>query len=352
MFKMYLKKRMFSMGVVIILLAGMIFSTNPIQAAKSIKSKSVSVNVSTVTIGVGDVISITAKMNPLNSTDKLAWRSSNTSIATVNSYGVVTAKKEGTVTITVTTSSKKTAKVSVKVKKYLTSAEILSLIKSNTISRNDVIKLIQGHSLSENDIIDLIKDYTLSEEDVVAIVSANCMTEEKVKELIAEARDVPIWEDGSELVVLNKQSHKTAVDKNSAPLNMELEYDVLNLRIKKYSVNEDDEGNVARYRYDYEVTIQFDAKVYRDIEDWASENSVSWNFEEQEIVICNNYNQASIWLGFNNRMDDYSTKYETGTWDKSTCSVDIKGSIFSVLDFDTCFFKDIALFSEFCEIDN
>lgn len=53
---------------------------------------------------VGSKATLTATVAPANASNKnVTWESSNTSVATVDEYGVVTAQAEGTATITVTT---------------------------------------------------------------------------------------------------------------------------------------------------------------------------------------------------------------------------------------------------------
>ena len=52
---------------------------------------------------------------PFTSMEKITFKSSNNKVATVNSKGVITAKKKGKVTITVK-SGKKTVKIKVTVK--------------------------------------------------------------------------------------------------------------------------------------------------------------------------------------------------------------------------------------------
>lgn len=83
-----------------------------------VKVKGVRLNESSVTLGVDDTYTLKATVNPSDATNtNVTWKSSNTSVATVNSSGKVTAKKEGTATITVTTedgSYKATCKVTVK----------------------------------------------------------------------------------------------------------------------------------------------------------------------------------------------------------------------------------------------
>jgi len=77
-----------------------------------------------MTLAVGDVAQINATKKPANSTDKLTWSSSDESVATVSSKGVVQGVSAGTATITVKTTSKKTAKCTVTVKDYATKEDL------------------------------------------------------------------------------------------------------------------------------------------------------------------------------------------------------------------------------------
>ena len=64
----------------------------------------VTVSPTSAQIDVGKTVKLTANVKPDNASDKsVTWKSSNTSIATVSSSGVVTGKKGGTCKITVTT---------------------------------------------------------------------------------------------------------------------------------------------------------------------------------------------------------------------------------------------------------
>lgn len=72
--------------------------------AKVIPVQSVSLDKTSITMTEGDTQTLIATVAPSNATDKsVTWSSSNTSVATVSSSGVVTAKAAGTATITVTT---------------------------------------------------------------------------------------------------------------------------------------------------------------------------------------------------------------------------------------------------------
>ena len=71
---------------------------------------SVALNKPTLTLDIGKTSTLKATVYPSNAANKkCTWRSSNTSVATVDSNGKVTAKKAGTATITVKTSNGKTA---------------------------------------------------------------------------------------------------------------------------------------------------------------------------------------------------------------------------------------------------
>ncbi len=75
-------------------------------------------------VNVGEKLTLTATMTPANTTDTITWKSSDSSVASVSSTGVVTAKKVGTVTITATTTSGLTANCEVSVLKPSTSIKL------------------------------------------------------------------------------------------------------------------------------------------------------------------------------------------------------------------------------------
>lgn len=74
---------------------GLFKDRNPLVSAESI-----SLNLSEKKMGVGQSINIEATIDPKDSTDFITWSSSDEEVATVDSNGKVTARKEGSVTIT------------------------------------------------------------------------------------------------------------------------------------------------------------------------------------------------------------------------------------------------------------
>ena len=79
-----------------------------VQAVQAVPT-SVSLNKTSLTLDVGKSYTLTKTVSPSNAVTSYTWRSSNTSVATVDKNGKVTAKASGTATITVKTSNGKTA---------------------------------------------------------------------------------------------------------------------------------------------------------------------------------------------------------------------------------------------------
>ena len=80
-----------------------------------VPATSVTLDNTTMVIGMGEVKRLRATLSPSNSTDAVTWTSSNTDVATVDNTGKVTPVSAGTTTITATTTSGKTATCTVKV---------------------------------------------------------------------------------------------------------------------------------------------------------------------------------------------------------------------------------------------
>ena len=94
-------------------------ATCKLTVKKYVKLKSFKLNKSSVSINDGKTYTLKATFSPSNASNKnLVWRSSDTSVATVSSKGVVKGVKPGTATITCKSKETgKTVKCTVKIKK-------------------------------------------------------------------------------------------------------------------------------------------------------------------------------------------------------------------------------------------
>ena len=116
--------------------------TVKVKVVKKVDVTGVKLNYTSKSVDKGKTITLKPTIKPSNASNKnVTWESSDTSIATVNSKGVVTAKKGGTVKITCTTKDKKkvaTCKVTVyeAVSSISLSASSMSLVsnKSKTLT--------------------------------------------------------------------------------------------------------------------------------------------------------------------------------------------------------------------------
>ena len=85
---------------------------------------SVKLNRGTLTLGVGEKYGLIKTVSPSSANQSCTWSSSNSSVASVDSSGKVTAKKSGTANITVKTINGKTATCKVTVKPAPTSVKV------------------------------------------------------------------------------------------------------------------------------------------------------------------------------------------------------------------------------------
>ena len=75
-----------------------------VKAPDPVPAESITLNKSKLVLAVGRTEQLTATVSPDNATNKsVTWKSSDTSVATVSTDGLVTAKRSGTATITATT---------------------------------------------------------------------------------------------------------------------------------------------------------------------------------------------------------------------------------------------------------
>lgn len=98
-----------------------------------IPAQKVSVAKTKLSLQKGKSITISTLLTPLNSTDKLTYKSSNTKVVQVNANGKVSAKKPGKAKVTITTSSGKSVTVTITVKKKATATTKLSVKKKMTV---------------------------------------------------------------------------------------------------------------------------------------------------------------------------------------------------------------------------
>lgn len=119
-------------------------STDPVETPAV---TSVKLDQTTLTLDVGATQQLTGTVYPEGASDKVTWTTSNSSVATVSEYGVVTGIKAGTATITVkTVDGDKTASCEVTVK------------ETPTVSTEpDAADLVPGNKNFSNIKIDNIK---------------------------------------------------------------------------------------------------------------------------------------------------------------------------------------------------
>ena len=102
--------------------------------------KMVTLDRSEVRLKVGETITLQATVSPAEASGTLTWKTSNSKVASVNSNGVVTARKSGTATITVKTNNNKTAKCKVIVSNVMPTGISLNK-KTATMHRNETLTL-------------------------------------------------------------------------------------------------------------------------------------------------------------------------------------------------------------------
>ena len=109
-----------------------------IEAEQKIAPTQITLSTTSMSLNVNGTATLTATITPTNATDKsVVWSSSNTSVATVNANGIVTAVGNGTATITVkTVDGNKIATCKVTVTTKVTGVDITNS-KSFVVDIND-----------------------------------------------------------------------------------------------------------------------------------------------------------------------------------------------------------------------
>lgn len=114
--------------------------TTTTEKTTTVVASSIKINENIETMEIGETKTLTISITPNNTTDKsVKWKSSNDGIITINSDGKITAKKDGNVDITVTTSNGKTCTLKIKVKpKEEKTIPTSSMIASNAIDNDKI----------------------------------------------------------------------------------------------------------------------------------------------------------------------------------------------------------------------
>ncbi len=111
-----------------------------ISVTKGTPATSVSIRYAEKTIYTGETFKFTATMNPTKATSQVTWRVGNTSIATVDANGKVTAKKAGNTYLYATTTSGKTVKCLLKIKQTIPATSISIRYVDKTIYTGNTFK--------------------------------------------------------------------------------------------------------------------------------------------------------------------------------------------------------------------
>ena len=168
-----------------------VFSTMPAENITVFAKWNVSnVNVTSISfqydqigLKIGETYSITATVSPQNATNKsLTWTSSNTSVATVSSLGVVTARLEGRVVIRATSINGISKTASVAVRYDVNNRRMNEVEPNNTRSLADAIlangTTVSGRNSSKSD-IDYFKVDLITGDIITIIFASNYSVDER-----------------------------------------------------------------------------------------------------------------------------------------------------------------------------
>ena len=98
----------------------------------------IKINENVTNMEEGESKKLTTTITPDNATDKnITWKSSDESIATVNTTGEVTAKKYGTVDITATSANGKTSTIKINIKES-PKTENSAIINTSSTNKNNI----------------------------------------------------------------------------------------------------------------------------------------------------------------------------------------------------------------------
>ena len=170
-----MKNKNKSIFYIIVIALFMVFSVDKVFAVEPI---TVSIENNPGKLYVGKVVALRPKFGPTNSSSSVTWKSSNTSIATVDKSGNVKGIKPGNVVITVTTKNNKTSSVSIQVvdpkgtdsKKITSGFKISDYPKVMLPSTSGQVKVSNGKNVT----------YTSSNPDVISVDKKGYLSAKKI----------------------------------------------------------------------------------------------------------------------------------------------------------------------------
>lgn len=148
--------RITSKGKVTAKKAGTATITAVSKTAKNVKAKckirvynqikSIRLDTSAKTLSIGETVTLTPIISPNNTLKKVTWKSSNAKVASVSTKGVVTAKAQGSATITVVSkdSGRKQANCRIVVTKGYTTTTLKKLKNTNNFLASAIEHIFEG----------------------------------------------------------------------------------------------------------------------------------------------------------------------------------------------------------------
>ena len=218
----------------------------------AVKLENIILNLSDETMEKGSTIEIVTTFEPNNATNKdLIYKSSDESIVTVNEKGIITAIKNGTATITVTSAENKNIKQEINIT-VITEATGITIEKENKeLFIGNIIQLTG--ILEPNDVSSKSVTWTSSNNEIASVSDSGLVTGKKV---------------GTVTI--------TATTKNNKQATIEIEVkEVLAESISIIGIDELYVGN----------TLQLDATI---LPDNTTNKSVTWTSSNSEIASVSN----------------------------------------------------------------
>ena len=158
-----LKTKNYGSATITVVLSNGIKETCSVTVSE-VKIESISLDKTNITLDIGATENLKISLTPAKADNKnITWKSSDETVATVND-GLITAKKEGKTTITVTTSNGKTASATITVKKLEPTGLDLNKTTLNLIvgQSSTVIATIKPTTVSPREIIWTSTDSTIA----------------------------------------------------------------------------------------------------------------------------------------------------------------------------------------------